>query len=383
MNTLWIFNPDNDIALGNNLRNFTPPRNARLLRDAGAMLMSWIAGDGDYIAGSSPVDSDWLSAMSPILGKELRVLTQEVTQQISAVCPWGWSRAIVNSLEHLGISDRLMPDESRLDRIRELSHRRSSVYINRELMLRGIEVSMPAELSDIHSLEILLHKDNNLIIKSPWSSSGRGVIYSDRMSNNRTLELAQGIIRNQGSILVEPKLEKLIDFATLFKVDSAGVSYIGLSVFSTLPGGNYTGNIIASEDHLSSIITRYVDITSLKMLSSSLETILGKLIGDAYFGICGVDMMIYKGNDGSCHIAPCVELNLRTTMGYISHCLGRDIISPGSTGTMTVTYTGGFDTRLHERMPLPQFDDNNRLTGGSLSLIPENDQFDIRLTVNQ
>ena len=49
MDSLWIFNPENDIALGNNLRYFTPPRNAMLLRNHGAMLPAWIAKPGDMV----------------------------------------------------------------------------------------------------------------------------------------------------------------------------------------------------------------------------------------------------------------------------------------------------------------------------------------------
>lgn len=72
MDTLWIFNPENDIALGNNLRRFTPPRNAMLLRERGAMLPAWIAGDGDIIFTSNSADAKWLRDMAPILKKILK-----------------------------------------------------------------------------------------------------------------------------------------------------------------------------------------------------------------------------------------------------------------------------------------------------------------------
>ncbi|MBD5230199.1 MAG: hypothetical protein HDS69_09235 [Bacteroidales bacterium] len=393
MNNLWIFNPDNDIALGNNLSNFTPPRNARLLREAGAMLMAWIAGEGDYIVGSSSADAAWLETVTPLSGKNIRVFTPEVAEYIESARPWGWSRAIADNLSRLGIPRSIMPDDGQIQRIRELSHRHSSVIINQQLESYGIDVSMPIEVTDVATLEELLRDGSGYVIKSPWSSSGRGVIYSDRMNHDRILDLSRGIIRNQGCILVEPKLDKLLDFAMLFDISEAGAKYIGLSVFSTLPGGNYAGNIIAPESHLNSLITRYVDAFVLEKTRSALEVILTELIGDTYKGVCGIDMMVYTDKSGSYRIAPCVELNLRNTMGYVSHRLARDIISPQLTGSMTVTYIGSnhnnssgnaqsCDAQSCDAQSTPIFDNQKRLISGSLSLIPPNNQFDIRLSVD-
>lgn len=381
MDTLWIFNPENDIALGNNLRRFTPPRNAMLLRERGAMLPAWIAGDGDIICTSNPTDAKWLRDMAPILKKDIEILTTENIGRVKCVRPWGWSHAIANSLQRAGIPVGLMPDAEAIERIRLLSHRRSSVIINRRLKDAGIDVSIPVEISDTALLTEYIGRHKSVVIKSPWSSSGRGVIYSDRMNASALLRHAEGTIKSQGSVLVEPRLDKIVDFAMLFEISEGNARYVGLSVFETLSGGNYTGNIIASKQYLSAIITQYVAPSCLERIRQSLETILTDLIGNTYTGICGIDMMVYKDSTDCYRIAPCIELNLRYTMGYVAHCLARDIIAPGTVAKMHVTYTGNTPPSKNGTTFSPQFSSSNRLTNGTLPLIPSNQDFTITLTV--
>lgn len=380
MDTLWIFNPENDIALGNNLRRFTPPRNAMLLRERGAMLPAWIAGDGDIICTSNPADTKWLRDMAPILKKDIEILTTENIGRVKCIRPWGWSHAIADSLQRAGLPVGLMPDAGTIERIRLLSHRRSSVIINRRLKDAGIDVSMPEEISDTTLLTEYIGRHKSVVIKSPWSSSGRGVIYSDRMNTSALLRHAEGTIKNQGSVLAEPHLDKIVDFAMLFEISEGNARYVGLSVFETLTGGNYTGNIIASEQYLSTIITQYVAKSCLEHIRQSLETILTDLIDNAYTGICGIDMMVYKDSTDCYRIAPCIELNLRYTMGYVAHCLARDIITPGIIGRMAVNYIGDCTAKC---MHAPEFNSYNRLINGTLSLIPAGSDFTIFLSANQ
>lgn len=245
-----------------------------------------------------------------------------------------------------------------------------------------MKAALPVEFSDIGSLRSYLDAHNRVVMKSPWSSSGRGVIYSEKMDTARMLSLAEGIIKNQGSVMIEQMFNKIIDFAMLFNIGNDGAKYIGLSVFDTQSTGNYAGNLIASESHLSGMIGRFVGHLYLEQLKQSLENILTELIGDAYIGVCGIDMMVHKNADGTYALAPCVELNLRHTMGYIAHCLARDIIAADKTGEMNVTYTGNKPDNHPAETDIPRFDSANRLVSGSLSLVPPNPYFTITLRIN-
>lgn len=394
MDTLWVFNPENDIALGNNLRQFTPPRNAMLLRRYGALLPLWMADDGDiiYAADSSAADALFLSQQCRHLGRSVELLSRGNIGRVKRVRPWGWSKAIANELIRAGLPQHLMPSDERIERIRQLSHRRSSIIINSDLKAGGIDAVIPAEAASVAELEELLRRNEASVVKSPWSSSGRGVMYSAGISHDRLTQLCEGIIRHQGSVLVEPLLNKIQDFAMLFEMRSGKAEYAGLSVFGTGSSGNYSGNMVASERLLTKRITEHADIAELQRLKDALPEILAALIGDAYEGICGIDMMIYLGADCTTRIAPCIELNLRCTMGYVAHCLAERLLTgiPGAdqcgffsvsskshpAGNTPALAPGNMPALIKENT-LPLIPENTQL------LIPENPGFDIKLVLDR
>lgn len=381
MHTLHIFNPENDIALGNNLRYFTPPRNAALLRRHGSMLMAWIAGDGDLIYSDIKDNEQWLESMAPVIKRDLSVFRPSDIHDITNIRPWGWSNAIAGELCHAGLSPDMMPATGAIEKIRAISHRRSSVFINSKLRDAGVHAPIPVEITGTAALDEYLDKHPRAVIKSPWSSSGRGVIYSGNMERRCLLALAGGMMKNQGSILIEPELNRLMDFAMLFEAGGDVVRSIGLSVFETGKGGNYSGNIVASQQHLTSLITKYVSEETLTGIRVRLEHILSELICNHYSGICGIDMMVYLDNDHTPRIAPCIELNLRNTMGYVALCLSRTIAAPGITGHMRIRYKGNYGSNAGTDKP-PRFDSNGYLAEGTLELVPTNSYFDISLTID-
>ena len=150
----------------------------------------------------------------------------------------------------------------------------------------------------------------NAVIKLPWSSSGRGVIYSSQITSENFDNYVGGMIARQGSVSIEPRLERIQDFATLFFSNGESVEYRGISIFATNHAGFYEGNIVEPQHLLAKKLN--FDINSL---SNKLVQILTKLIIPHYRGWLGIDMMTYRSPNGSVEIAPCIEMNLRMTMG--------------------------------------------------------------------
>lgn len=391
MKTLWIFNPENDIALSNNLLHFTPPRNALLLRRYGAMIMSWLAEDGDYILAdnehfhSSPIvgscdnfpTTNSISVATIFHKKNLQFFNPSSISDITNIRPWGWSKAIIGEMKHLGFNSSILPAIERIEAIRQLSHRRSSIFINTHLKEMGFHTNIPLEIHEIDELPTLLKKQSPIVLKSPWSSSGRGVMFSDDINVKQLTKLASGILKKQGSVMVEPKLDPILDFAMLFEMKEGLSRYKGLSVFQTLGKGNYSGNIVSDEMTLMKYLTPYVPISKITALQSALSEILTNLIGYTYDGICGIDMMIYRADNGEYDIAPCIELNLRYTMGYVAHRLAERLMMPGKSARMEISYIG--NREKSDTLP-PVFDAQGKLISGTLNLVPENNYFHFALT---
>ena len=308
---LHIFNPEHDIALAFGGSNFTSPRAGRLLRSDLCFLPVLWAEDGDCILVDDVERARREVDALPVALPEVSFVTLadlrsgEVCRHITGVEPWGWDAAIVRQMERGGVPRQLMPSDEELVDIRMMSSRRWAA------MHLGNSGVCCESLGDAMSL---CAKMERFVLKSPWSSSGRGVRYTGEWA------WAGKVIDSQGCIMVEPYCEKVVDFAMEFSVDMEGrVGYCGLSVFDTA-GGAYTGNVLASEKRKMQMLLEYVPEEMVAAARQNVIKQMSSLILNKYIGVFGVDMMICR-DGGSYRIIPCVELNLRRTMGHVALAL--------------------------------------------------------------
>lgn len=371
MPTLWMFYPENDVALASGLSRFTAPKNAAALRQDCSFLLRWIADDDDYVIHSDADNQFGQSAYDKFGLGSRRYDPATANIENFRLRPWGWSAASREMLLNYGVPETLLPSDSTLETFRLLSHRRSSIAINSRLTASGIDTPpIPTEVFSAEELQMLLERGERLMIKAPWSSSGRGVVDSMSLRSDELLRRSAGIIRRQGSIVVEKYLDCVENFAMLFEVSESKACFIGLSVFENRNGAAYSGNIVAPQLVLRRRITSKIDGTALDNLSAMLEKILSELIGKDYEGFCGIDMMLYRDENGSLRIAPCVELNLRMTMGVVALILAEKRLAPGSVGMMTMDRCESFNDAVIS---------GGRLVEGNIPLTPPGNRFSFSL----
>lgn len=323
---LHLFNPENDLALGLDCRHYTPPPRAAALHRAGGLLPVWWARHGDTILLTRQSDHDEADArwMKNQWGLTAIISHRNVPTDAEPT-PWGWSHDAVRQFLEAGVSPLRLPSQQIIERFRALSHRRSSIAILKSLDYKA--TPLPVECDDADRAMDIEMSRRGCFFKSPWSCSGRGVFCGGSMSATTLRCQLEGIIRRQGSVMVEQGLPKILDIAALFHSDGRGkMTYHGLSVFLTGANGSYSGNIIASQTSLLDIIDSYGLLDEYQMTCSRLIDVLSDLAGD-YTGYLGVDMMIYTGPHGNPALHPCIELNLRTTMGVTAMAIN-DIIRP-------------------------------------------------------
>ena len=300
---LLVFNPEHDLALAANLSNFTAPHAGRQLRtDERRFLRLMRRPFGRYI------DRDQIRRYD-----------------FSAVDVWGWDLAIRSSLLRWGVDAGLMPTVTQIDAIRQLSHRRYAMQLLNNLQMSGT-IGDACETNQIETIADRLQSGEHLVVKAPWSSSGRGVRFIDGTMNIYDSGWLCHVIEKQGSVMVEPYYNKVKDFGMEFLSDGRGaVSYVGLSLFQT-SNGAYTGNILADEEEKEAMISRYIPVDLLKTVQGKICDFMGVLLKDRYVGAFGIDMMVVRREDGDGFLLhPCVEINLRRTMGHVAislteHC---------------------------------------------------------------
>lgn len=286
-----LFNPSNDMALAANLRQYTPPRHIQQMEaDLAGLSQFWDEG------------------------------------------PWGWSLATKQRYLRMGISECELPSDEWLADLRCLSSREFGVSYYKtlsNLTLKGKGHSTSQEsiideegillpcqarfVTSLSSLEILNLHSSLLILKAPWSSSGRGNMVIEDLAHNPDLSLMrriEHIIKEQGGIVAEPfYADKTWDFAMEFQVTETGTEFLGYSVFFADETGHYGGNMVASQEQL----LKKIDLPAafLEGLIRYHKKALEKL---PYRGPVGIDMM--RLSDGRIH--PCVEVNFRMTMGLLA-----------------------------------------------------------------
>lgn len=324
---LHVFNPEHDIALASNLANFTAPHAGRQLRgDLGFLPALW-AGEEDVVMVDHVESAEkgyrkvvqrlHRLGCGDLLRRDVSFVPARQgvsTHQIAGVQPWGWNLALRASLKRMGIPESVMPATEQIERIRQLSHRRTAARLLPFLQTAGT-VGEAFECIQAEEVEALLAKYGQVVMKAPWSSSGRGLRF---LSTERTpFQMQAGWFRHlvsmQGSVMVEPLYDKVKDFGMEFCVDDAGIHYLGLSLFHT-KNGAYVGNILTTEYKKREMISRYL---SMDLLDSVQQRIVQHLdLGD-YRGPFGIDMMVVNSNNQR-FLHPCVEINLRRTMGHVA-----------------------------------------------------------------
>ena len=320
MGILHIFNPEHDIALASNLANFTAPHAGRQLRaDLGFLPVIW-AKEEDFVL----VDNMEYTKKTCKRFRYLKCHNLVETlpdRDIERISVWGWDKALKATLKRKGVSESLLPTDEQLEHIRQLSHRRVAAALLVQLQSE-YTVGESFECTEAAEVEALLARYGQVVMKAPWSSSGRGLRF---LSAERTpFQMQAGwfhnLVERQGSVMVEPYFDKVKDFGVEFRADGKGhIHYEGLSLFHTINGA-YVGNVLATERAKIEMLRRYIPAIWIENIKEKIISTLD--LGD-YEGPFGIDMMIVKGNS-KLLLHPCVEINLRRTMGHVALALTPD-----------------------------------------------------------
>lgn len=334
MHRLFLFNPENDIALARNIRQFTPPMQAALLHRAGAALPFWL-GDADDLMlvpeeCMKPV-RQWLDS---IAAEGPKPVVSATGLEISALDPWGWSLDACRQFQQAGVSDEILaPYERNIETFRNYSHRRNSLKLLQSLAEDGYDTpdALSGEATDIGQVRRFVDVNGAAYIKAPWSSSGRGVFPVSKESFKASAERISGIIHRQGCVMVEPALDKVQDFAILF--NDGGRRLAGFSLFFNATATSYGGNFVDSDDAILAALGSFVPTSYLMSLAGRLTESLPTMF-PLYQGPIGIDMLVYRNSAGVYRVDPCVEINLRTTMGFVARSV---YLKTGRPGVMTVS----------------------------------------------
>jgi len=338
---LLTFNCSNDMALAEGRAGYTPPSMIRRMEAELSFLPFWWAFDGDAVVVS---DADEALSFHGKLEEQLRnygiclpkvrFLTHEDISGLDdkTVCadyepmPWGWSRTIHHQLLSDGIRESAMPSLSWIDDVRKLSNRKTAVEYIRRLHDKFTDKELIGQdmafVTSISSLDDYIRKaDFDLIMKSPWSSSGKGIniVETGNMDASKR-QWAQNVIKRQGGLCIDRYWRgKQTDFAMEYEIEDGKCRFLGYSLFVADDEGKYQCNVIGKQTEIRNrIIESGCDSSLLDAIADFNASEFQRLFGDKYLGVIGVDMLLARDSAGRIRIHPCVEINFRMNMGVLA-----------------------------------------------------------------
>lgn len=388
MPLIHLFNPGHETAILLGKSNYTPPVNVRIMQEDLACLPLWYADATDYVfVPEATAITTFLKEncftipmAQPIDRIQLRRQATQLPELTAS--PWGLclpALCLFRQLEKETHAPIRVPEWN--DSFVYLTGRKSAADCLDRLHTYLPQYSLPATPCFCQSLEevenYLQRHKAPFVIKTPFSSSGRGVqwIHSQNLSPMDT-QWIQGALNKQKMVSIEPGLCNQQDFAMEFYADGQGhVRYEGLSIFQTEKGSAYSGNRLQRQADMQQMLTNHVPQEVLTEIQKAVEQVLTEQYGPLYQGYIGVDMLIYQSADQHYAIHPCVEINMRYTMGMVALQLFRRLLEPTVEGRFHIVYHkqkgDAYEKHLLSQQAHPlQLSSSGRLVRGYLSLCP-------------
>ena len=347
----------------------------------------------DFILVDNLPDSDFLNSLSSIGNNAPKFqLKKDIANEHfselprNKLVPWGWSPAVHKFLDPLKESCsedfKKSPVFNWKPAYRELYSKKFALGILSELLEKYpneyfISRDMQSEICIAKAdFERLIDKWGKLMVKAPWSSSGRGLQpITFTPVHTKVWEKLLGIVKEQGYAIVEPFLNKKLDLAFQFKLKRGKAEFIGTSNFSADKKGQYQGNNLNGlPEELETDVKDFAEFIPQLIINPLKEQIEKSELAKSYEGYFGVDTLIYQDSKGKLKINPCLEINVRLNMGLLSLHLER-IIHPEKKGVFRTYYKPGFSFKqfkieMEQKHPLRISD--KKIHSGFFALTPSN-----------
>ena len=378
---LLYFNPGHETAVLNASPYYVPPDTVLKMQHDLAFLPAWYGTEHDFVWVGKDFSMPCLKEAESLFSKMPKPVCEEnlllcTQQELSC---WGITPQAIHYFHTLKeqYNLRLVIPEWREDFL-ALTSRLPAKECLENLLSVLPDISsqlLPQLCTTIKEVEqTVLSTSKPLLIKAPYSSSGRGLLWLQNGLGSKEREVLHGMLKKQSWVTIEPVLQKVQDFSMQFISDGKGnVSFEGYSLFNTNHKGAYQESLLQAQSKIEQTITSFVTLSLLQQTKQQILHFLQKRYAALYQGCISVDMMIYREDERN-RLHPCVEINMRYSMGYLALQLSKNYIHPDSSGIFRIDYhrdakaLSSFHACRTEQYPLQI--ETEKIKAGYLSLCP-------------
>ncbi len=388
---IYFFNPTCEPAIANGSPYYIAPARLRKFESDLGYLPAWLASENDQVLVQGTVDSAFnlrlreLGFHLPGIVRLNEALSDPawISTPMGRLFPWGWSPAVYQLFREVlpfcGDDFINSPVASWKESHKYLYSRRTGnellekIVVNEAFPWLPTLLDVPVLCNSMDQIHIEIHRYPKAVVKTPWSSSGRGLLVfpnPDLLKKNN--EVLSGMLRQQGFVTVEPWHEKQLDVSYQFYSLAGRITYKGRTFFETDSKGRYLRNLLTDNPNTSVEIARFLDEHNSEVVALLQKSLSESKYAVDYEGWIGVDALIYKTSSGELKFHPLVEINGRFTMGAIALKL-RELLAIGSHGFLQIYYsqTTNFQAFCHKQQAdKPLIMENSKIVSGFLPLTP-------------
>jgi uncharacterized ferritin-like protein (DUF455 family) len=307
-----------------------------------------------------PDSAELLRPLFANVTAEQRTAEQRFNNRIAQLYSKAWSAALLRKV------------------VAECDHRDRSWLCSEEEI--GTEVNSLTDALNVVA-EIRRRGHHKIVVKETIGLAGSNAM---RLFEPRVLEQHRrwmnNALTNGRRLIVEPWLERVIDFSIQLEMTPEGLKLCGYTGLINDAKGQFCANWAESHHHkripagVVALFRQPADISArLRQLYARIFSLLEMELRDiGYLGPIGIDAFVYRTNDHS-RLKPIVEINPRYTMGRLTVELMKQTC-PGSHGVFRLINGRSLEKKfenfaacarsLTERFPL-------RLEGEPVSRIRE------------
>jgi len=371
---IFLFNPTCEYAIANGTGSWQPNRILQKMEADLASLPLFFAQKNDKVIVNELPSESYLNHLHKIgiqtpefiLKKD--VISGNTNYRIDKLLPWGWSPAAHKLLATIKANcsaefksspvfnwETEYKDFYSKKFAREILHEIISKYPFEHF----IDKSQLTEIcTSKEGFETLMEKWGKLMVKAPWSSSGRGLQpIRYKPIHPKVWAKILAMVKDQGYTIVEPYLNKVIDLAFQFELKKGEIRYLGISNFSTDYKGQYNGNSLNGlPDSLEQNVKEFIERVPSLVINPLIEILESSSFANNYEGCFGVDTLIFRDNVGELKVNPCLEINVRHNMGLLCLTLEKFIV-PNKKGIYRTWFQPGtpfikFKKEMEQNHPL-------------------------------
>jgi hypothetical protein len=373
---IYLFNPTCEYAIANGKANWQPNQILQNMEADLSSLPVFFASKNDFVLIDRTLSPEFILSLEKlgleipkfILKKDLSKNGHFTNLPKNKLFPWGWSPSVHKILSSQKNSCSAEFHQSPVfnwqTEHREITSRKFALGVLKQLQSTlKADFILPFEQTPVicisqNDFEYAINQWEKVMIKAPWSSSGRGLQPITKTPvHPKVWEKLMAIVKEQGFAIAEPLLNKALDLALLFELKNGKVEYLGLSYFYTNNKGQYEGNYLNGlPDSIDKVVEGFADFIIGEIRQPIIKAIENSEMVTFYEGVFGIDTLIYLNETNNLKINPCLEINVRYTMGFLALQLEK-LISKNKKGIFSTFYQPGksfynFKKEMEERHPL-------------------------------